>query len=386
MFKLVVIPTGENDLYVNTIQDFYKQGESFDITRFVDAENYTVERGNLLNQIDFSFEEPSGILNVEFEKQNNQFYGNEESTIRVDPNDPNSEIIDGKKEEYKVPFEVIVYDRLIDQNDGQTTNVMYAPVIDDEFKPINPKPHIHYNINIDASAKSIGLIDENNNKLEVATINTPFHCEKISNPVFSLLFSQEFNEWDGGVMANTLFSNYHAQYISGIFNIKRRNYKYSAYLPFNILTKISLDDILKIKNDFFRIDKYTVNLTTGKTDLELITAFDVNINRVVADRTNILVDFNAQTTSVFVTNLNSPTLTKVDLGNGTGWLTLSINSGSVFFTFNANPNPFQRVMQVDLVQGVFTINFFVTQTGTGIVTFDSTIVTMDNTLITFDNG
>lgn len=386
MFKLVVIPTGENELYVNTIQDYYKQGESFDITRFVDAENYTVERGELLNEIDFSFEEPSGILNVEFEKQNNQFYGNEESTIRVDPNDPNSEIIDGKKEEYKVPFEVIVYDRLIDQNDEQTTNVMYAPVIDEEFKPINPKPHIHYNINIDASANSIGLIDENNNKLEVATINTPFHCEKILDPSFALLFSQELNEWDGSTMLNTLYSNYHAQYISGIFNIKRRNYKYSAYLPFNILTKISLDDILKIKNDFFRIDKYTLNLTTGKTDLELITAFDVNINRVVADRTNILVDFNAQTTSVFVTNLNNPTLTKVDLGNGTGWLTLSINSGSVFFAFDANPSPFQRVMQVDLVQGIFTINFFVTQTGTGIVTADVTTVTVDNTIITADNG
>ena len=89
---------------------------------------------------------------------------------------------------------------------------------------------------------------------------------------------------------------------------------------------------------------------------------------------------------MFVTNLNSPTLTKVDLGNGTGWLTLSINSGSVFFTFNANPNPFQRVMQVDLVQGVFTINFFVTQTGTGIVTADVTTVTVDNTIITADNG
>ena len=98
------------------------------------------------------------------------------------------------------------------------------------------------------------------------------------------------------------------------------------------------------------------------------------------------LSFNAQTTSVFVTNLNNPTLTKVDLGNGTGWLTLSINSGSVFFTFDANPDTLQRIMQVDLVQGIFTINFFVTQTGTGIVTVDNTNITVDNTVITVDNG
>ena len=386
MFKLVVLPTDETNLYVNTLQDYYKQGESFDITKYVDQENYSVERGELLNEISYNFEDPSTILNIEFEKQNNQFYGNEESTIRVDPIDPNSELIDGKSEEFSVPFEVIVYDRLTDLNDGLQTNVMYAPVIDEERKPVNPKPHIHYNINQDISLKPIGLIDESNNKLQVNSLNTPFHCEKITDPNFSLLFSQELNEWNGSTMLNTLFSNYHAQYISGIFNIKRRNYKYKAYLPFNIITKITLDDILKISENFYRIDNFTTNLTTGQVYLELISAFDVNINRVEADRTNILVDFNAQTTSVFVTNLNNPTLTKVDLGNGTGWLTLSINSGSVFFTFDANPDTLQRIMQVDLVQGIFTINFFVTQTGTGIVTVDNTNITVDNTVITVDNG
>lgn len=363
MFKLVVIPTSETELYVNTIQDYYKQGESFDITQYVDQENYTVERGELLNEINYSFQEPKCILNLEFEKQNNQYYGNEESTIRVDPSDPNSEQIDGKKEEYKVPFEVIVYNRLIDDNDNSETNIMYAPVFDEERKPVNPAPHIHYNINQSLGAKTIGLINEVNSKIEVTSLNTPFHCEKIIEPSYSLLFSQELNEWNGSTMLNTLYSNHHAQYIAGIFNIKRRNYKYKAILPFQILTKISLDDVLKINEQFFRIDKYTTNLNTKVVDLELITAFDVNLNRVEAERTFILVDYTAQTTSVFVTNIQTPTLTKVDTGFGTGWLTVSQVGNNIFFEFTQNPLSSARLMNVELTQGIFTIIFNILQEG-----------------------
>ena len=363
MFKLVVIPTAENELYVNTFKDYYKQGESFDITKYVDQDNYIVERGDLLNEINYTFEEPSTIISLEFEKQNNIAYGNEESTIRVDPNDANSELIDGEKKEINLPFEVIIYDRLVDQNDGTTTSVMYAPVIDEERKPVNPKPHIHYISNQSVASKPIGFIDENDTKIEILTLNIPLHCDTIEDPQHSLLFSQELNEWNGATMLKTLDSNYHAEYRNGIFNIKRRNYKYKAYLPFNIITKITLDDILKIDEQFFRIDNFTLNLKSRSVDLELITAFDVNINRVVADRTNIIVDFNAQTTSVFVTNLNSPTLTKVDQGTGTGWLTLSISSGNVFFDFTENTNVNPRIMQVELVQGLFSIMFQFTQTG-----------------------
>lgn len=363
MFKLVVVPTSETGLYVNTIQDYYKQGESFDITKYVDQENYTVERGELLNEINYSFEDPKTILNLEFEKQNNIYYGNEESTIRVDPNDPNSEQIDGKKEEYKVPFEIIMYNRLIDDNDNGETNIMYAPVIDEELKPVNPAPHIHYNINQSLGAKTIGLIDEVNNKIEVTSLNTPFHCEKITDPDYSILFSQELNEWNGTTMLNTLYSNHHAQYIAGIFNIKRRNYKYKAFLPFQILTKISLDDVLKINEQFFRIDKYTTNLRTKQVDLELITAFDVNLNRVEADRTFILVDYTAQTTSVFVTNIQTPTLTKIDTGFGTGWLTVTQVGNNIFFDFTQNPLSSSRLMEVELTQGIFTITFNIFQEG-----------------------
>jgi hypothetical protein len=388
MFKLVVVPTGKNNLYVNTQKEYYRQGQIFDITKYVDQENYSVSRGELLNNINYSFEEPKAILNVEFEKQNNEFYGDEQLKIRVDQNDPNSELIDGKEENFEVPFETIVYDRITDLNDNQPTNIMYAPIIDEERKPVNPAPHIHYITNQNLGSKTIGFIDEFDNKSEVTQINIPLHCEKITNPSFSLLFSQELNEWDGSTMLNTLYSNYHAEYIFGIFNIKRRDYKYKARLPFNIITRITLDDVLQISENFYRIDNFTLNLTTGETELNLISSFG-RINLFSADRTFINVDFNAQTESEYITNGQDVSFVKNDIGDGTAWVTVTVVGQIIYFEFLENTSPTQRVMTVTVTNNnnpIQQIEFTLIQEGTGIFTADTTIITADTNLITADNG
>lgn len=390
MFKLVIISTGKNTLYVNTQKEYYRQGQVFDITKYVDQENYSVQRGDLLNRINYSFEEPKAILNVEFEKQNNEFYGDEETSLRVDQNDPNSELIDGKEENFEIPFETIVYNRLIDEDDSATTNIMYAPVIDEELKPVNPAPHIHYITNQSLGSKTIGLINEVGNKIEVTSLNIPLHCEKITDPNFSLLFSQELNEWNGSTMQNTLFSNYHAEYIFGIFNIKRRDYKYKAFLPFNILTKLSLDDVLKIKDQFFRIDKFTLNLTSGETKLDLISSFG-RVNLFSADRTFISVDYTTQTESEYITNGQNVSFVKNDTGDGIGWVTVSVVGQIIYFDFQENTGFATRSMTITVTnvnnptqQIVFTL--FQSSQFDVSATADSTIITVDNNTITVDNG
>jgi len=388
MFKLVVVPTSENDLYVNTLNDYYKQGDLFDITKYVDRSSYEVKRGDLLNEINFTFEEPKCILNVEFEKQNNIYYGNEESKVRVDQSDPNSELIDGKKKDFEVPFEVIKYDRLTDQNDDVQTNVMYAPVVDEELKPVNPAPHLHYVTNQSLGNKTIGFIDELDNKTEVTKINIPLHCDRINEPNFSLLFSQEFNEWDGAIMPNTLYSNYHAEYISNIFNIKRRDYKFKAFLPFNITNNLSLDDVLKIDNNYFRINKYTINLTTGQTQLDLISSFG-KLNVFASERTTISVDFESQIESVFVLNGTNISVSLNDTGNGTGWVATSTVGQNVYFDFSENTSLAPRTVTAtieNLNNPPENILITLIQGGSENITADNNSITVDSNFITSDNG
>ena len=56
MYKLIIIQTSETEYYVDTLQGYYSKGNTYDITKYIDFENYEVERGKILNNINFSFQ------------------------------------------------------------------------------------------------------------------------------------------------------------------------------------------------------------------------------------------------------------------------------------------------------------------------------------------
>ncbi len=384
MFKLVVIPLDNGTVFVNTLNDFYDQGKLIDITRHIDFENIEVARGDILNEINFNFEEPSTILNIQFEKNNNIAYGDNEALLT----DENGEPLDGDSLDFQIPFEQVVYERLLDLIDNSETNVQYGAIIDDKLDPANPESHLFYNINTEIGTKKIGFIDEVGVKSDLGSfINTASHTNTYENQQFALLFDSEFSTWNGELINNTLFSNYHEEYISNIFNIKRRNFNFLAELPLDILISMKLNDVLKIKEEFYRIDNFNQNLITGKTTLNLINAFDVVIGAFTPSRTDIFVDFNAQQESIFVTFLDDFSFVKQDTGHGTAFITVTSSGSNVFFDFTKNETGFERDMFIDFTDNptgkTFTVYLNQEQK---VVTVDSTIITVDSTLITADNG
>ena len=87
----------------------------------------------------------------------------------------------------------------------------------------------------------------------------------------SLNFYPEFDEWEGTEKnGNTLFNNYHRQYMSSIFNKSNRLTKVSAYLPMKILLNYSLADRFYISGKSYKINSIETNLQTGKSDMELL--------------------------------------------------------------------------------------------------------------------
>ena len=55
MFKLVVIPTDYENFYVNSLVDYYAEGKLYNVTNYIDNSQYEVNRGKLLNEINFKF-------------------------------------------------------------------------------------------------------------------------------------------------------------------------------------------------------------------------------------------------------------------------------------------------------------------------------------------
>jgi len=379
MFKLVVIADQNENVYVNTLNDYYSAGQLYDLTRYTDFSSYDVERGNLLNQIKFKFQEPTTILNSQFEINTGIPYGDEELVLE----DENGEILDGEPFEVNLPFEQIIYERLPDLNDNSLTNVVYGGIFDAEIKPANPKAHLFYNRLMPLNAKTIAFIDDTDTKISLSTINIPLHTLGITNPQFSTIFGAEFSDWDGLLITNTLYTNYYQNYIESIFNVKRRNFRFECKdIPLRILTSLELNDVIQIKENYYRIDNYNFNLLTGETTFNLINSFDNTINGFNVDRTVIFVDWQEQTQSVYVTNLDNFGYSSSEL-----WVTASNVGNIVYFLIEENDTGLTRTATVT-IQNTATlqeVDVFISQSP-NIVTFDTTGITFDTTLITWDNG
>jgi hypothetical protein len=143
--------------------------------------------------------------------------------------------------------------------------------------------------------------------------------------------------------------------------------------------------MLKIKDNYFRIDSFTTDLVSSQTSFKLVNSFDYTLGGFSTQTTNIQLSKEAQTYSAYVTNLLNYSINKIDSGFGIDWITVSDDgSGNLLFTVTENTNLrrflFVEITNTDTNQ---TIEFYINQSGI-IVKADNTVITADTTLITTD--
>ena len=380
MFKLVVNSDDNVNFYIDTLVNYYATGKVYDLTRFVKTDSIDVSRADLLNEIKFKFKESKTVLSKQFKNVSGFYYGDEEIKL-TDDGTSTGKPINGSSLNVELPFEQISYDRLLDN--GSDTNVMVGTITDENRNRVNPEPHIFYNINVNLGNKRIGFLNETGSRSECTRLNIPSHSIDLQDPQYCLTFGIERDEFTSIASEKNLYSNYWQDYILSIFNIKRRNYKMSALLPLSTLLKLRLNDILKIKGNFYRIDNYNVNLITRETTLNLITAFDKIIGGFNSNVTQLFADWTAQEQSISIPNIGNST---VDVDDET-WLDATIVGTNVFFNFAENTTGLTRITDTTItnLESGQTIIITATQYGK-VVTFDSEDITFDNNLITADNG
>ena len=385
MFKLLIIPQIDGTFYVDTLASYYSQGTVYDVTKYVDFSAYDVNRGTLLNELSFKFEDPQSIVNIQFDKNNDRFYGNDEIKI-TDDGTQEGELLDGEALEVEIPFEQIVYERLRDVSDNSLTSVQYGAIIDENLEPVNPKAHIFYNTNISSALKGIGFIDSAGSQSLISSINIPSHTDPIEFGNYATVFKDEFSSWDGVRITNNLYSNHWSTYVLNLFNIKKREFSYKAILPLRILYNLGLNDVLKIKDNYYRIDKYTHNLLTGETQFNLVNSFDDTLNNLSVSSGLVVTNGKAKTISEIVTDLQNSTYAKIDTGDGTGWTTVTDSSNVISFDIDPVTSGSGRTMTVRITQTATgkTKDILIVQ-GSNRVSFDSNTITFDNDIITWDN-
>lgn len=336
MFNLVAYVEG-SEIVVKTLDNFYADGTSYDITKYIDVESSQVNSALPFREIIFGYEGLDTFLADRHNQLFNEEWGTEEYK------GANSSIFTGGIFKYKIPFEHMKFERLIDLEsiDDPTipvTNIQWGYSVDDNQDSHIGKPLVFY---IARKVADISFADDVNadGVIEDKKLITSYFAPSNSNLLFpnfddrqSINFSPEADEWELTTNKKSLFNTYHSNYISNIFNEKNRLTKLSAYLPLRILLNYNLSDRFHLRGTSYKINSVETNLHTGKSDLELIADF--------APKTLDLTPPTAPTNLALVPN----TLTST--GFEVSWTASTDDNGILGYRIELNQEPYKTLDNV----------------------------------------
>jgi len=253
---------------------------------------------------------------------------------------------------------------------------MYGAVIDEEGEGVNIKPHLFYSVNQNVGSNRIGWFDTATSVIDYGSgnINTASHSIDFDTKDYVISYASEFSNWDGQLMPNTLYANYYQDFINAIFNIKRRNWIFKCNLPLSIVLALRLNDIIQIKERYYRISKFDLNLTTKESTLDLINSFDNTVNPFTAGQTIYIIDSNARVINKYVTGTDDFTVDKNDAGDGIDWVNITIVDRQIFIAVDENSSTNSRAIDLLIENTAKTkqIDVSITQTeGAPSFRFDS---------------
>jgi hypothetical protein len=276
MFNLVAYVNDVGEIQVQPLDTYYASPTEHNITDYVDSAQGEVNVALPYREVFFKYKDTKTILAA-------QHY-QELSDIEWGANEyKDAENLYGEVYKVEPSFNHSKFERLIDLAPQATnTNVVYGLFADDNLNGYLGDPLIMY---IDQQPNDVDLSINNDGVLNLwqagvgALINMPSNLEDIVDETSNNIhFDSEFSEYDGLLAEQTLFKRFYENYIVNIFDQATRLTKVTAYLPVKKIVKsgdqIKLSDVVILNNNKYRINSMNINLTTGKTEFELINYYD----------------------------------------------------------------------------------------------------------------
>lgn len=282
MFSLVAFFEGDV-LVVKTLDDFYSLGRGgnlnseggFDITKYVDVGNKQVDVALPFREINYSYKGLSTFL----AKEHNQLFNEEWGTEKYGgENEDTSRIFSEGIFKVQVGFEHMKFERLIDiSNTSTLTDIQWGFCVDDNQDSYIGNPLVFYmNRESLSTSQRISFIDNETSSLSHKPLSN-YYLPANSDLYFSQVedrqtinFNATPDEWTLQTTEQSLFNNYHKNYISGVFNESNRLTTITAHLPLKILLKYQLADRFIITGKSYKINSIETDFYTGKSTIELL--------------------------------------------------------------------------------------------------------------------
>ena len=302
-------------IVVKTLNQFYFEGVDIDLSDELDISEVGIKRSELFSNIAFKYSKPTtfGVVNQNEVLQMD--FGNLE--FQTEPNGRSGNLVfDGGKYEVKLPFEKLFYERLSDEADLSLTPFSHGWLVDKDQNATATKPVLFFNIptTVDDSTYKIGF----KGKAEYVTqFNRASNATDDNSQ--SLNFGEEIDEYTGISVTHSLFDLFYRDYISSLFDKTSRIVKYTAILKLKTLLSYKMNNKVFVNGLAYRINTIKTNLTSGKSEVELISDFDITSAILSQDATPPSVPTNLAIVSSQSNSLNISWTASTDNVGVTGY-------------------------------------------------------------------
>jgi len=303
MFNLTAYVNNLGTIVVRTLDSYYAAGSTtpINIDAYLDTTQSQVNVALPFKAIQFAYKGLGTLLAKQFQQSNNLGWGTLSYTLDGD-------IYDAPTKEYKIelPFEHMQYQRLYDVDGGNSTTIQWGWFVDDNKDSYFGSPLFFYPIRQVNAANKIRVRDTvTTNILDIDDYYIPSNALALSSNTskVNIHFGNEINEYQANEVGDplsfteTLFETRYINYIRDVFNFSRRITKVTAYLPMKIYYNLQLNDLIQLNQNNYKINSLTTNLTTGKTEFELLNDVSPTVSSVPTTPTSLNVT-NLTSTSV----------------------------------------------------------------------------------------
>lgn len=267
MFNLTASVDDDNIINVKTLDSFYEDGTTHDITEYVDTSSGTVQALLPYSSIDYLYEGTETFFAAHHKELS---AGNTDWGSDFYKGDGETRYL-GEHYKVKIPFEHHKFEKLIDKADDSVTDIQWGWSVDKDENALVGMPAVFYCPQVSNGTDfSIRTSETVHTSIDDYYVPSNSLALASATSVSNIHFKPEINEYAGTQFNDSLFQLYYRDYISGIFNPKKRLFTFNAILPERILMKLKLNDGLIIDNRSYKINKMTTNFTSGKTKFELI--------------------------------------------------------------------------------------------------------------------
>ena len=201
----------------------------------------------------------------------------------------------------------MLYERLSDEKDLSLPRVPfgYGWLVNKDEAPTITKPVLFFNINtpVNSTDYPINFIGINGS---VTKYNRPSNSSFTEES--SLNFGEEIDEFTSNSVTSSLFNNNYKNYISNLFANTSRIVNYTCIFNLNTLLRYEMNDRVIVNGNPYRFNEIKTNLSTGKSEVELITDFEpidveaptvpTNLSLVSATDNSLTISWTASTDNV----------------------------------------------------------------------------------------